>query len=129
MPKEVDEVAGYVPMAGAAEDIYIAYKEPILENVGWAVASTVLDTIGLKLAGKAAKSGIKGEKALYKSRRLRNIYNKNKQLLRGTEGYLVKANKIYNYDIQQAKKYGKELFKNQVKDAILNTIQNQTSRR
>lgn len=83
----------------------------------------------MKLASKAAKAGYKGVKALYKSRRLRNIYNKNKQLLRGTEGYLVKANKIYNYDMQQAKRYGKELFKNQVKDAILNTIQNQTPRR
>ena len=126
-PEWVDDVAGYVPVAGSAEDIYTAYKRPSLKNIGWAIASTGLDLAGLRLAGKALKAGYKGAKALYNSRKVRKAYNslsrENKALM-NTGRYMAVINKQNKENVRLAKKYGKKFVKQQTKDGILNTMQN-----
>ena len=127
--KDVDEVLSYVPIAGSAEDIYTAYKNPTVGNILWALGSTGLDVMGAKLLGNGLKAGYKGVKALYKLNKTQRAYKKlnnaNKAIMNQSR-YMTIANKVNNTDIKRAKRYASQVADNQVKDATLNYIQNNT---
>ena len=127
--KDVDEVLSYVPIAGSAEDIYTAYKNPTVGNILWALGSTGLDVMGAKLLGNGLKAGYKGLKALYKLNKTQRAYKKlnnaNKAIMNQSR-YMTIANKVNNADIKRAKRYASQFADNQVKDATLNYIQNNT---
>lgn len=85
--------------------------------------------MGAKLLGNGLKAGYKGLKALYKLNKTQRAYKKlnnaNKAIMNQSK-YMTIANKVNNTDIQRAKRYASKFADNQVKDATLNYIQNNT---
>lgn len=104
-PKEVDEVLNYVPILGAAEDIYTAYKNPNLKNIAIALGSTALDVSGVGIMGKIGKAIYRGVKAGRRLRKLKaNTLENNAQRI------------LHHMTVEQKKKAYKKLVKNQTVD-------------
>lgn len=107
---------GMIPIVGAGYDIYQAYKDPSLTNIGIAMGSTILDGISLLSGGTAAlpiaaiKGGLKqGVKQAVKKAVVKSAVPKIERTLVRNAGSNRVTSSIHRQAVREAQQNAKKI--------------------